>query len=208
MLNFTFSYQVYNLLFINIGEFNSDIGNDKLTPQYLWKVSYRLGMKKWNLVFIDLESGTAVGSKRRISTKTTVSHTRRARVCPMTTVHPYSRTWRSKDQMIKSSDDLSGKNGSNSSPCRSMLRMMALRLGGLRRSLYSYPQSSFTFICFSFYILPFILFDFRRFLFVPDWIRFVTRTDHLVCQMKGVDCIIINSDNKIIKSKNIKINEI
>ena len=26
-------------------------------------------MKKWNLVFIDLESGTAVGSKRRNSTK-------------------------------------------------------------------------------------------------------------------------------------------
>jgi len=31
---------------------------------------------------------------------------------------------------------------------------------------------------------------------------------NMINQMKGVDCIIINSDNKIIKSKNIKINEI
>ena len=31
---------------------------------------------------------------------------------------------------------------------------------------------------------------------------------NMVNQLKGVDCIIINSDNKIIKSKNIKINEI
>ena len=31
---------------------------------------------------------------------------------------------------------------------------------------------------------------------------------NMINQLKGVDCIIINSDNKIIKSKNIKINEI
>ena len=51
---FHFSSQVYNSPFKNMGEIWLRYWKRCLTPQYFKKVSYRVGMKKWNIVVIDL----------------------------------------------------------------------------------------------------------------------------------------------------------